>query len=334
MTMTSVGDLARGLMLKTRSAEIRSDVERLSKELSSGRVSDVSAHLAGDYSHVTDIERGMSRLDAFRISGTEARLFADAMQAGLTRVADRSSGLSTVLLQADSAGMAGQHGILATEARGALEDMISSLNTRVGGRSVFAGVATDSTPLPQADILLARLKEALEGAGSARDAIEKAQDWFQDPAGFATLYGGSDTALSAMQVSERETVALDLTVMDPALRDGLMAAAVAALNDDPALSLSMEQRGVLARELGVALANTGDKVIGLQGKVGAAQDRIGQAAARNAAARSSLEIARNELIGADPYDTATRLQAAQGQLDALYSVTVRNAQLSLVNYLK
>ncbi len=334
MTMTSVGDLARGLVLRTRSAEIRSDIDRLSQELSSGRVSDPSARLAGDYAHVTDIERGIARLDAFAVAGTEAQLFADAMQTGLDRVAQRASALSATLLQAESAGMAGSHGIVATEARGALEDIISALNTGVGGRSVFAGVATDRAPLASAETLLDSLRASLSGSGSAAAAQGAAKAWLDDPSGFAALYRGSDTPVAPMQVSEREHVTLDLTAADPALKEGIMTAALAALADDPALGLSVEQRDRLARDLGVALANSTDRVIALQAKIGAAQERIDHASSRNAAARSGLEIARNELIGADPYETATRLQAAQSQLDALYSVTVRNARLSLVNYLR
>ncbi|MEY8842106.1 flagellin [Cribrihabitans sp. XS_ASV171] len=334
MTMTSVGDLARGLVLRTRSSEIRSDIDRLSQELSSGRVGDPSARLGGDYAHVTDIERGIARLDSFGVAGTEARLFADAMQTGLDRVAQGASALSATLMQAESAGMAGSHGIIANEARGALEGMISALNARVGGRSVFAGVSTDRTPLPSADDVLGSLREILAGSGSAAAAQQAAKAWFQDPTGFGPLYRGSDTPIAPMQVSEREQVTLDLTAADTTLKEGIMAAALAALADDPGLGLSVEQRDRLARDLGASLANTNDRIIGLQAKVGAAQERIDQASARNAAARSGLEIARNELIGADPYETATRLQAAQSQLDALYSVTVRNARLSLVNYLK
>ncbi|WP_171097850.1 transglycosylase SLT domain-containing protein [Ruegeria sp. HKCCD7255] len=68
-------------------------------------------------------------------------------------------------------------------------------------------------------------------------------------------------------------------------------------------------------------------------QLGAAEARIEQAATRNAAAMTSIEFARNQLIAADPYETATQLQTVQFQLESHYSVTVRNAGLSLVNFL-
>nr|WP_254449254.1 flagellin [Ruegeria sp. HKCCA5491] len=64
------------------------------------------------------------------------------------------------------------------------------------------------------------------------------------------------------------------------------------------------------------------------------QARVEQASTRNSAARTSLEYSRNELIAADPYQTVAQLQTVQFQLESLYSVTVRNANLSLVNFLR
>ncbi len=46
-----------------------------------------------------------------------------------------------------------------------------------------------------------------------------------------------------------------------------------------------------------------------------------------------MEIARTELIGADPYDTATEMEAVQGQLETLYTVTARLSRLSLADFL-
>ena len=48
----------------------------------------------------------------------------------------------------------------------------------------------------------------------------------------------------------------------------------------------------------------------------------------HAAEGSALQIARNDLIGADPYETATELEAVYGQIETLYTVTARIAQLS------
>ncbi len=46
-----------------------------------------------------------------------------------------------------------------------------------------------------------------------------------------------------------------------------------------------------------------------------------------------FETARLGLISVDPYETASKLQEAQTQLETLYSITARMSRLSLVNFL-
>ena len=59
----------------------------------------------------------------------------------------------------------------------------------------------------------------------------------------------------------------------------------------------------------------------------------GVPAIRNAAEASALQIARNGLVAADPYDTATAIQAVQTQIETLYTLTARLSRLSLTDYL-
>ena len=63
MTLNSIGDLARGLTLRTRSTEIKSQIETLSYEMSTGKVQDISGRLGGDYSHLLDLDRSLERLE-------------------------------------------------------------------------------------------------------------------------------------------------------------------------------------------------------------------------------------------------------------------------------
>ena len=77
-----------------------------------------------------------------------------------------------------------------------------------------------------------------------------------------------------------------------------------------------------------------DRLSALRADVGFAEARIEEAQTRNSAARVGLETARNQLLVADPYETAIRLEEAQFQLESLYSVTARTARLSLLNFLE
>lgn len=335
MTLNSIGDLARGLTLRARSTEIKTQIETLSYEMSTGKVADLSSRVSGDYSHLLDLDRKIAQLSAFSTATSEADLFATATQVSLTTFDTSLSEMSASLLAFGTSNQATSHAQASAQARNELDTMISSLNTRVGGRSLFAGTATDASPLDSTGTLLAALRTELAGLTTLTDIRQAAEAWFNDPAGFeAIMYNGSNTALAPMQVSETERVELLFTANNPTVRAGLRDVAVAALAADGALGWPPSLQTALFTDLGLELAKTKDDTIAMRAQVGAVQARIEQAETRNAAARTSFEYARNQLVAADPYETAAHLQTVQFQLESLYSITVRNSTLSLVNFLR
>ncbi len=335
MNLTSIGDLARGLTLKSRATDIKNQIETLSYEMSSGKVQDVSGRLDGDYSHLLDLDRNLARLDAFRVSTAEAGLFTDAMRQSLTTIDASVGEITGALLSFGTSNQAVTHENASVQAKNELDTIISALNTRAGGRSLFSGTATDVSPLLSADALMSALQTELAGLTTVTDIRQAAEDWFNDPAGFdAVIYQGSANTLAPMQISENENVTVPITAIDPTIKAALRDISVAAVVSDTALALPRAQRTALFTQLGVDLANTQNETVNLRGQIGATQARVEQASTRNSAARTSLEFSRNELIAADPYQTAAQLQTVQFQLESLYSVTVRNANLSLVNFLR
>ncbi len=335
MTLTAIGDLARGMTLRTRASEIKTQIETLSYEMSSGKVQDVSGHLGGDLSHLLDLDRNLARLDAYKIATSEAGLFTDVMQQSLTTFDESLGEMSASLLAFGTANQTVTHEQASVQARNELDTMFSALNTRVGGRSLYSGVATDVSPLASAETLLTALETELAGLTTMTDIRTAAEDWFNDPTGFdAVIYQGSDTPLAPMQISENERISIPITATDPAFKSALRDTALAALASEDALAWSPTLRTSLFTQLGVDLANAKDETVKLRAEVGAAEARVEQAATRNAASRLGFEYSRNSLIAADPYQTAAQLQTVQFQLESLYSVTVRNANLSLVNFLR
>jgi flagellar hook-associated protein 3 FlgL len=334
MSTTSLGDLAQSFTLRQRNATLRTEMSRLTEELSTGRVSDVRQVLQGNYSYLTDLERKLDVLNGYKVTTTEATHFAAATQSALERVENIGEALSSSLITSGNSAVGTAVKDTVAEARNALEALMATLNTKVSGRSLFGGTATDRPPLADADDLLSALGTALSGATNVADIQTAAQAWFDDPAGFdALIYQGSDTALSPFALSDTEKVSLDVRATDPRLKDLVRLVAVTALADDASLTLSTPDKAQLFVESGTMMLGARDGVISLRAGVGYAEARVDSAATRNAAEMTSLDFARGELLGVDPYETATKLEDIQFQLQSLYSVTVRMSQLSLVNFL-
>ena len=335
MSSISLGDMAQSFIFQKRSAQLRTEMTRLSDELASGQVSDPKSVLGGNFSYLADIERDMRGLEAYKIAGAEAEQFASGAQASLERVQLAVSDLSNDLLSVASSTSAISRAQGAVDARGQLDVIVNALNATVAGRSLFSGTATQTVPLVDSATLMTSLEAAVAGATTSGGLIAAAQTWFNDPAGFeAVAYQGATTDLAPFRLSQSESVTMDIRADDPQLRDAIMYAAIAAISDSPAISLALEERTDLLNAAGVSLLATQQDVVGLRSRVGTAESRIDTLNTRNAAEAVSLDFARKQLLEADPFDTATALENVQFSLQSLYTVTSRSADLALVNFLR
>ena len=334
MQTGSLGDLAQSYAMQSRNTVLKQDIQRLTTELGSGQVADVRQAISGNTAYANDLERSLTKLDGYDLSTTEAGQFAGAMQNALTHISDLNTAFRDTLISASSSALNETSNNILTQADNTLDGIINALNTSASGRSLFAGAATDVQAIAPKEDLLDGLRTAISGAGSVDDIITAAQAWFDDSAGFSSIgYQGADTSLAAISLSDQESAQLDLRADNAAFHDTLRYLATIALADDPALGLTEAQQSELIQKSIPTAVSSNGQIIGLQAEVGISESKIEAASVRNSAERSSLELARNELLSIDPYQAATELEQLQFQLESLFAITSRMSQLSLVNYL-
>ena len=153
------------------------------------------------------------------------------------------------------------------------------------------------------------------------------------PLGYAAFYQGG-VPLSGVPIAAGETADLPTTAMDPAIRDTLKGLALAALLDRGMLAGNGEERALLAERAGQVLLQSEDQRITLSAQIGSVEAQIEAARTRNGAEETALGILRSDIGAVDPYEAATRLEAAEAQLESLYLVTARVSRLSLVEFLR
>lgn len=335
MITPSLGDMAQRFEMRGRGTELKETIARLTNELNTGRTSDLIGRLGGDYGYLGDIEQTLVRLEGYRLASAEAAISIEATQARLGQIQEALSPLSSTLFSASESTLPDVPFQAALEAEGQLTMFMTALNGMSGGRSLFAGLDTDSPALAPTDDLLTGLRSALIGATTAAQVDQAAKDWFADPTGFeAQIYTGSAQDLPAVRVGPGEEVTLSVRADDPILRDLIRTAAVTALATDPAIGLSRQVQIELFSMSAESLLSSGEELISLQSELGFAEARIQQVQTRSEAARSGLEQTRRSLVEADPLTTATKLEEARVQLESLYAVTARLSQLSLVSFLR
>jgi flagellar hook-associated protein 3 FlgL len=328
-------------MLQRRSVSLRTDLSRLTDELSSGRVADIKGVLAGNHNYLTDLERSAEVLNSYTVATQEAGILTTSMQTALERVQDSAGQVAVDLLLASGGPIGVVAGSPSENARVQLESVLNVLNDDIAGQSLFAGTATNRKPLPNVDDLLTQVRDAVVAAGATTpdDIVSEARNWFFDasppPANSFDndAYSGANTALAPFSLSETDDVSLDVRANNAAIKEVLLHLSVAALADNATLGLSVPQKSELFGINGLGLQSNQDQMTDLRARIGFVEQRIELISVRNSAEATSTEFARNQLLAADPFETATELENVQFYLQGLYAVTVRNSQLSLVNFL-
>ncbi|MBY6066409.1 flagellar biosynthesis protein FlgL [Leisingera aquaemixtae] len=334
MIINSYGDMAQHLFLRGRNADLKENVTTLSEEFATGKTSNLTERLGGDFTYLADLESTLNRLDSYMVTNGEVQLFATTVQGSLEKVQSQVQALRNDILRLSPAMDVYNAEQFGSQAKQKMESAVNLMNTSVGGRTIFAGTATDTKPLNDSGTLMTAILTEVSGLTTSNDIIQAVKDWFDDPAGFdAVMYQGSATALQPVTVGEGEQVSLGIQANDDNLKHTLQSYVITALADEPGLGLNDDVKIDLVIEASSELTESEDRLIKVQADVGFVEGRLDAINARNEASKTSLSIVKNNLVSADPYETYTRLQEAQTQLEGLYTVTARSSQLSLLKYI-
>lgn len=334
MIVNSYGDMAQHLFLRSRNSELKESVTTLSEEFATGKTANLTERLGGDFTYLADLESNLNRLDSYMVANGEVQLFATTIQGSLEKVHGQVQAMRNDIVTLSPTMDLNNAEQFASQAKQRMSSAINLMNSAVGGRTIFAGTATDTQPLNGSSTLMTAILAEVSGLTTSDDIIQAVKDWFDDPAGFDTvMYKGSTTSLQPVTVGEGEQVTLGIRADDENLKHTLQSYVITSLADEPSLGLTEEVKIDLVIDAAGELSESEDRLIQLQADVGFIEGQLEAVNTRNEASKTSLSIVKNNLVSADPYETYTRLEEAQTQLEGLYTITSRSSRLSLMNYL-
>lgn len=336
MNYISVGDMSQAFQMQRHNAQLKTHLSRLTQELTTGVQLDLGAAVRGDFTALAGIDRSLATLGSYAFANDEVAQMAATMQTALDTIQSMVSQAGPTLLSAATSSSPTMVSATSGDARQKFAATIMALNTNTAGRYAFSGDATDTPPLASADDILAALGVAITGETGAVDVVGVVDAWFDAPAGgggYLDLAYRGGTPMPGFRTGEGELAELTMTAADPDLRDALKGLAIAALVSDGALMGDDSERARLTRIAGERVVTADGALALLRARIGITEGQIASSAARNAAETSALMIARSGMITADPYDTATALEAVQTQIETLYTLTARLSRLSFADYM-
>lgn len=331
MNPTQYGDMARWTTGVKNTSQIKGQLRELTQELASGKKADLTKHLGFDQLRVNEIDEKLRRLDAFSAVRANSKMLLNTQQTALGKLEASRTGLSKSVLAIGLQPTSLDVSIASDDGRSRFADMVRDLNTTVAGQSVFSGSETGVAALPDGQSILANLEASIDFTQPPDAIIADINAYFLSDTGpYATThYGGGDDTGMQRQVAPGVTVGIGSNALDPGIRAVL--AGTAAISVAQNVSDADDRLALLKQAAGNLVSTDG--LIGLRGKIGLSQARIEQAQAQSEASSAALQLEHNDRVSADPFETATRLQKVQTQLETHFTMLGRMAKLSLVNYI-
>lgn len=336
MTLTTIGDMRQFFQQTRHNSMIKSDLNTLVEELTTGQASDLTEHLGPTQTRLSSIDRQLQMLDRFAQSNVESGQLLSTMQLALGKVEDHRSTAASALLTINEASTEAQVSDAGSIARSGFDATVHSMNMRFNDGAMFGGTDVDANPLAPAADMMNEIVTAVTGLTTATDITAAIDDWFDTPGGgFETLgyLGGTDGNIQR-PVEAGQSIEIALRADDPAIRETLKAFAKGAIAGDTTIPLTIDTRHSLQREAAEDMFTVAGSLASVQGQIGFAEGQVEDATVRIAAQQSSYGIARNNLVYVDPFETASRLEAVQLQLETHYTLTARLSRLSLTEYLR
>ncbi|MEM7458653.1 MAG: flagellin [Pseudomonadota bacterium] len=306
-------------------SSLRAQIEARAEEATTGFHSDLVQHLNGriDQALLGDQALKDNAEDQARLGLRGIRL--SLAETTLNSVRGLSEGLQIGMLNAIGTAETETQDLYATEARTALDDILSRLGARHGERFLFSGNATATNPFADADVLLDDIRAIAAGAVDEADFATQVEFYFDDPTGgFQTnFYQGAQSASDPDSVLANQQAFSDLF-------QGLAIMSLShssegvpfARGETPAMdqALNRLERG-----------RTG--LVDIEAGIGFKQASIDDELTLLVREQTLLNQAFIDLAGKDQFEAAAQLRELETNLEASYLLTSRLSNLSILNFL-
>jgi len=310
MSFLSIGDGARYLTQTNVNTRLKTQLNTLSAQLSSGEVKDKAKVLGGDTIRFSAIDHSLRTMDSKLTRSLETTTYLETMQRSLGALDAQRGALGEIAIKITRDSPAVQ---IDDAARGAVSrfgTMVSTLNTEFAGRRLFAGTAVDQPALAAADDMLADLVTSIGGATDIATIQAAVDTWFDDPAGgfMTTAYQGDTGDAVTRRVDEATVLTVEARADNTEIRETLKGAALGALAD-LLPGLDKDTKATLLFDGGIRLQSAASLIVDVQARLGYLEGEVERVTTAQVAEQAGLTIARNNVANDDPFETAGALQA-------------------------
>lgn len=333
MTVSFMSDLAKLNLSKSMFTNTDQKIAKLNTELISGRLQNLGKQRFEHASEINQLKQKFTQLDAFKIVHSDAKRYFDTIETNLDGIQAKSANLAEQFLTSVHGTSTAVFSTAAQQAEHVFRDVVTHLNAQSDGQALFSGTKATGLSIPNIAALLTDLRNDTSVATDNTSLKTAIDDWFAPVTGkFDTYLPNAMDEKVRFALSNTSGIQNDVTADASAFRKVLKSAALVLLS---------VERNFTIPDIKSALQTSAEDLLSVQEDLTQLRAQNGLKSAiidteisSQAAERASLSLRYNALTSADPYDTATHLQATQSQLERLFVLTSRIEKLSFLEYMK
>ena len=335
MRVTGGSDLARMQALQKQALATRNRLDTAATEMTTNLKASRFEATGGNLTRLFALERSLDRNKVFTDNITLTELRLEVTQGTLGQILAPLQDLSIDMIDATSRADYSTAMLHATTARSEFATTVGLLNGQVAGQSLFAGTTTDSPALAPANAMLADLDALAAGAADSTAAIAAIDAYFAKPAGafYTSGYIGSADDLTPVEIGEGQRLDYGMRADQDELVAVLRSQAMGAVVAGGAFAGNQAEQMAMLTESGNRLLAAKEGILDLRAAVGSQQEVVERAKAQRVSEYDTLDLARSKIMTTDPLEAASAYQALEVQLESIYTVTARLANLRFTNYM-
>ncbi|WP_141134280.1 hypothetical protein [Jannaschia aquimarina] len=221
---------------------------------------------------------------------------------------------------------------VAEAAEHAINRIVDAMNVRSDGRAIFGGGHATLDAVSAASTIRGDL-DLLAAAATDPDALQQSVEaYFAAGGPFETTRTVPLPTEAPSFVTAGAREEWTISVADPSVRTALEGVGYAYALGQTSFDQSLVE-AVLVDRLPAAVATSADGAIGLRESIGRFEADMQRAFDDVKRLGFDASRRRNELVGADPYLTATQLEQETTRLETIYTLTARLSRLNLAERL-
>lgn len=334
--------LGKGLSLpfltsRDQSASTRARIDVLTDELSSGRRTDVGRAVSSDFSPISRIVHDLRTNDAKGAALARAATWLETSQISLDVIGQANQRIMSQLPAALASPTSDRIEALALTARGSLADMGAALGAAQNGRAIFANGSAGAGRPVDVDVIRSETRAIAQDSTDINGFLAAMDDYFAPAPGNgidAKAISPYDAGPIDFPIGDGASFEVPVSLADPGIREALKQAAIVAALPDLGFPVSTSTGPRLAQELPARGLQAAAAVISTRGRLGGVEERVAGLSDRLSAETARLRSRQSDVLAADPFDTATRLQNDMTRLETIFAVTARRARLRLTDFIR